>query len=50
LSLLHWVDTEETMVVTFGEVAPGERTGVTRRQYWVNQTGEWKIFYEGVNG
>ena len=50
LSLLHWVDTDETMVVSFGEVAAGERTGVTRRQYWVRQGGEWKIFYEGVNG
>jgi L,D-transpeptidase YnhG len=50
LSLLHWVDSEETMVVSFGEVAAGERTGVTRRQYWVRQAGEWKIFYEGVNG
>ncbi len=50
LSLLHWVDTSETMVVTFGEVVLGQRTGVTRRQYWTRQGGEWKIFYEGVNG
>jgi len=50
LSLLHWVDTEETMVVNFGEVAAGDRVGVTRRQYWVRQAGQWKIFYEGVSG
>jgi murein L,D-transpeptidase YafK len=48
LSLLHWQDTEETMVVTFGEVAAGQRTGVTKRQYWNLHGGQWKIFYEGV--
>ncbi len=50
LSLLHWVDTSETMVVTFGEVAEGQRTGNTRRQYWSRQHNQWKIIYEGVNG
>jgi lipoprotein-anchoring transpeptidase ErfK/SrfK len=50
LNLLHWVDSEETMVATFGEVAKGQRTGVTRRQYWrrTANSSEWKIFYEGL--
>lgn len=48
LSLLHWVDTSETMVVTFGEVATGKRTGLTKRQYWTRQGKQWQIFYEGV--
>jgi hypothetical protein len=50
LNLLHWVDSEETMVATFGEVAKGQRTGVTKRQYWrrTANSGEWKIFYEGL--
>ncbi len=48
LSLLHWVDASETMVVTFGEVATGQRTGLTKRQYWTRQGKQWQIFYEGV--
>lgn len=48
LSLLHWQDKEETMVVTFGEVAAGQRTGTTKRQYWQHRLGQWTIFYEGV--
>lgn len=48
LSLLHWTDANETMVVTFGEVANGRRSGLTKRQYWSRQGQQWKIFYEGV--
>jgi hypothetical protein len=48
LSLLHWTDANETMVVTFGEVATGRRSGLTKRQYWSRQGQQWKIFYEGV--
>lgn len=48
LSLLHWVDSNETMVVTFGEVASGQRSGQTRRQYWSREGAQWKIFYEGT--
>lgn len=47
-SYLHWVDNAETMVTTFGEVAEGSRIGWTKRQYWIRQNGQWKIFYEGV--
>ncbi len=50
LSLLHWVDASETMVVTFGEVATGQRTGAIKRQYWSRQGKQWKIFFEGVIG
>jgi L,D-transpeptidase YnhG len=51
LSFLRWTDgTAETMVVTFGEVAAGARTGPVKRQYWVRQGPHWKIFYEGVIG
>ncbi len=48
LSLLHWTDSADTMVVTFGEVADGKRSGTTKRQYWARQGDHWKIFYEGV--
>lgn len=50
VSFLRWTDTAETMVVTFGEVAAGARTGSIRRQYWVRQGPQWKIFFEGVIG
>ena len=50
LSVLHWKDGADTMVVTFGEVADGARTGATRRQYWMRTGAQWKIFFEGVIG
>jgi murein L,D-transpeptidase YafK len=48
VSYLRWTDTADTMVVTFGEVIEGMRTGAVKRQYWVRQGAEWKIFFEGV--
>ncbi|WP_341902980.1 L,D-transpeptidase [Polaromonas sp. YR568] len=48
VSYLRWTDTADTMVVTFGEVAKGARTGLTKRQYWVRQGTQWKIFFEGT--
>ncbi len=48
LSYLRWTDATDTMVVTFGEVADGTRVGWTKRQYWVRQENQWKIFFEGV--
>ncbi len=48
VSLLRWTDTADTMIVTFGEVADGTRTGWTKRQYWIRQDNRWKIFFEGV--
>ena len=50
VSLLRWTDGADTMVVTFGEVPAGARTGQVKRQYWVRQGPQWKIFYEGVIG
>ncbi len=48
LSYLRWTDSADTMVVTFGEIIEGMRTGATKRQYWVRQGRHWKIFFEGV--
>jgi len=48
LSMLHWSDVNETMVVTFGEVSKGRVTGPMKRQYWSLQSKQWKIFFEGV--
>jgi murein L,D-transpeptidase YafK len=50
LSFLRWTDASDTMVVTFGEVTDGTRTGPTKRQYWARQGNQWKIFFEGIIG
>ena len=50
VSYLRWTDGADTMVVTFGEVNEGARTGPVKRQYWVRQGEQWKIFFEGVIG
>ncbi|MBE2263612.1 MAG: L,D-transpeptidase family protein [Burkholderiaceae bacterium] len=50
LSYLRWNDGADTMVATFGEVVEGSRTGPVKRQYWVRQGNQWKIFFEGVIG
>jgi hypothetical protein len=43
-SFLRWTDSTDTMVITFGEVVTGNRTGWTKRQYWNRQGGQWKTF------
>ena len=48
LSVLRWRDQDDTMVVTFGEVASGQSRGVTKRQYWVREQDRWTIFFEGT--
>jgi murein L,D-transpeptidase YafK len=50
LSYLRWTDAADTMVVTFGEVPDGTRTGPVKRQYWIREGSQWKIFYEGNLG
>lgn len=49
LSYFQWSDSAETMVVSFGEVTAGQRTGVHKRQYWLRSSNQWKIFFEGVH-
>ena len=48
LSVLNWRDTDDTMVVTFGELVAGKSRGVTKRQYWIREGQAWKIFWEGT--
>jgi len=50
VSYLRWTDANDTMVVTFGELPRGEKTGQTKRQYWIREGSQWKIFFEGVIG
>ena len=47
VSYLRWTDSADTMVVTFGELVKGAKTGRTKRQYWARQSSQWKIFFEG---
>ena len=47
VSYLRWTDSADTMVVTFGELVKGAKTGRTKRQYWARQGSQWKIFFEG---
>ncbi len=49
-SYLRWTDTTDTMVVQFGEVAEGSRTGPVKRQFWARRGDRWQIFFEGVIG
>jgi L,D-transpeptidase YnhG len=48
VSYMRWTDSTDTMVVTFGELVKGAKTGLTKRQYWTRQGSQWKIFFEGV--
>jgi len=48
LSLLAWPDGQPVMQATFGEVPKGQRAGVTRRQHWRLEQGQWRIFDESV--
>ena len=50
MAILGWRDRSDILVVTFGELNEGERTGSIKRQYWGKEGGLWKIFFEGVIG
>ena len=48
VSYMRWTDSTDTMVVTFGELVQGAKSGHTKRQYWTRQGNQWKIFFEGI--
>lgn len=48
INMMRWSDQNDTVVVTFDEVIVGKQTGVTKRQYWIRDGKNWKIFFEGV--
>ncbi|RZS58331.1 L,D-transpeptidase [Sphaerotilus mobilis] len=48
LSVLSWNDPRELLVVTFRERLRGSTHGLMRRQYWSHDSGQWRIFSEGV--
>ena len=48
LSVLSWHEPREVLVVTFRERLRGSTHGLMRRQYWSHDSGQWRIFSEGV--
>lgn len=48
ISILRWRDSDDTMVVTFGELTQGQSRGLTKRQYWMLEDNQWKIIFEGT--
>ena len=40
VSYLGWTDMNNTMVVTFGVLTQGAKTGQTKRQYWTRQSSQ----------
>jgi hypothetical protein len=48
ISVLHWRDDEETMVVTMSDPSvKDKRQGVFLRTYWQKESGQWKLVFEG---
>lgn len=48
ISVLHWNDGEDTMVVTMSETNPKDkRQAVYLRTYWQKEDGQWKLVFEG---
>ncbi|MGY0194088.1 L,D-transpeptidase family protein [Leptothrix sp. BB-4] len=48
LSVLGWNEPRDVLVVTFRERLRGSTHGLMRRQYWSHDSGQWRIFSEGV--
>lgn len=48
LSLLQSRLPTPSMVATFEETANGQPTGVIRRQYWLEQAGQWQLLQDTV--
>src|SRR5690606_20978446 len=39
VAILGWKDRSEVLVVTFGELTEGRKTGIVKRQYWGKEAG-----------
>jgi len=50
LSVLPWQDKQAVVVVTYREVSPIEAKPKLKRQYWREQDGRWRIFFDGLVG
>ena len=47
LSIIHWKDDDDVMVVNYLEQITPRGKLTRKRQYWRLEAGNWKIFYEG---
>jgi murein L,D-transpeptidase YafK len=50
VSVLSWRDSKDVLVVTFGEVPRGAKSGAVLRQYWERDGRAWRIVHERVIG
>jgi L,D-peptidoglycan transpeptidase YkuD (ErfK/YbiS/YcfS/YnhG family) len=49
VSVLSWRDERDVVLVTYTESAPGGRSRL-KRQYWLEQAGQWQVIFEGNLG
>ena len=49
VSVLSWKDERDVVLVTYTESSPGGRARL-KRQYWLEQAGQWQVIFEGNLG
>ena len=50
VSVLSWKDDRDVVIVTFTESAAGNSRPRLKRQYWLQQAGNWQVIFEGNLG
>ncbi|MFG5408527.1 L,D-transpeptidase family protein [Piscinibacter sakaiensis] len=50
VTVLAWRDDRDVVVVTFTETTPGGNRPRLKRQYWLEQDGQWQVVFEGSLG
>jgi hypothetical protein len=46
-SILRWIDSNDTMIVTYSETSKQTKKSKNKRQYWTRDGSQWRIFFEG---
>ncbi|MEO8280844.1 MAG: L,D-transpeptidase family protein [Ideonella sp.] len=47
VSVVWWQDDREVVVVTYTETSTNQSRARLKRQYWLRDEGNWKVFFEG---
>ena len=47
VSVVWWKDDREVVVVTYTETAAERAAPRQKRQYWLQNAGQWKVIFEG---
>ncbi len=47
VSVVWWKDDREVVVVTYTETAGSQSRARQKRQYWLQNAGQWKVIFEG---